>query len=146
MPKNVEIEFKVAYSTTKFKIVVDIERTVTDFICLAKEKARTILNIPDDYDIEIVKSGKFYNTNGRDPELAPALNNSDYTLYEYYHDSIYYGRVSFYVRIIKDNVIVHNLKIIIPDECNEKVERGTPPPPFSYYDSDDDWDIQEGSL
>lgn len=152
MPKNVDIDFKLAYSTTTFKLQVDIEETVTDFILYAKKEAKDILNITDDYDIEIVKAGQFYNQNGRDPEIAPALTNSDYTLYDYYKDDIYYkdgiyyGRFAFYVRVKKDNVIVHNLKINVPDEDSEKVDRGTPPPPFSHYDSEDDWDIQEHAL
>lgn len=146
MPKNVEIQFKLAYSTSTFKLQVDMHQTVTDFILFAKEKAKNILNINDDYEIEIVQAGKFHNQNGRDAELAPALNNSDYTLYEYYHDDIYYSRIAFYVRVKKDDKIMNNLKIVIPDEDNEKIERGTPPPPISYYESDDDWDIQDRAL
>jgi hypothetical protein len=146
MPKHVELEFKVIYSTNKFKLLVDIESTVTDFILFAKEKSKQILDISDEYEIEIVKAAKYFHENGRDPELAPALANSDYTLYQYYHDAIYYGRISFYVRIKKDNAIVKNLKIIIPNDNSVISSRGTPPPPFSHYDSDDDWVIKERAL
>jgi len=146
MPKNIEIDFKLAYSTTVFKLQVDIEQTITNFILFAKDNAKNILNINESDEIEIVQAGKYNNENGRDPELAPALNNSDYTLYEYFQDDIYYGRIAFYIRIKKNNNIKNNLSIIVPDENNEKLERGTPPPPFSYYDSDDDWDIEDRAL
>lgn len=148
MPKNVEIDFKFAYSTTAFKLQVDIEQTVTDFIVFVKENAIKLLNVSDDNDIEIVKAGQFNNPNGRDPELAPALNNSDYTLYEYFQDDIYYGRIAFYIRIKKNNTIMNNLSIIVPDENNEKIERGTPPAPLpdSHYYIEDDWDVNDRCL
>lgn len=146
MPKNVDIQFKLAYSTSTFKLQVDIEQTITNFILFAKDNAKNILNINESDEIEIVQAGNYNNENGRDPELAPALNNSDYTLYEYFQDDIYYGRIAFYIRIKKNNTIMNNLSIIVPDENNEKIERGTPPPPHPYYYSDDEWDIQERCL
>lgn len=148
MTKLVELEFKLAYSSAKFKMLVDIEQTVTDFIQFAKIKAKKMLNIPDNYEIEIVKASNYFHENGRDPELAPALSNSDYTLHEYYHDNIYYARISFYVRIKKENTVVKNLKISIPDDTLEMASRGTPPAPFAHanYDDDDDWVIEERCL
>jgi hypothetical protein len=49
------------------------------------------------YKIEIVESGQFDNINGRDAELAPALDpNSDTTLRQKYGDNIKHK--AFYIR------------------------------------------------
>ena len=60
-------------------------------------RVRADLDIDRRFQLEIVEAGQFNNQNGRDAELAPALEPSDTTLREKYNNIPY--TVAFYVRL-----------------------------------------------
>ena len=97
--ESIELYFKQVY-TCKTKVYpINIHYTMAQLYEFITAKA-----FSDDfginsnsYKIEIVETGQFDNVNGRDAELAPALNpNSDTTLREKYGDNIKHK--AFYIR------------------------------------------------
>ena len=97
--ETIELYFKQVY-TCKTKVYpINIHYTMAQLYEFITAKA-----FSDDfginsnsYKIEIVETGQFDNVNGRDAELAPALNpNSDTTLREKYGDNIKHK--AFYIR------------------------------------------------
>lgn len=93
-----EFNFKIAYTTRSFTINFHPDTTIEKFKEIVFDKNR-ILN--SDYHpgnlFEIVEAGRVYNINGRDPEVAPAINYpDDCTLREIY-DSIW-KTAAFYLR------------------------------------------------
>ena len=97
--ETIELYFKQVY-TCKTKVYpINIHYTMAQLYEFITAKA-----FSDDfginsnsYKIEIVETGQFDNVNGRDAELAPALNEtSNITLREKYGDNIKHK--AFYIR------------------------------------------------
>jgi len=97
--ESIEIYFKQVYTCKTQTYIININYTIRQFYEFITAKA-----FSDDfgidhniYKIEIVEAGQFDNVNGRDAELAPALNqNEQVTLREKYGDNIKYK--AFYIR------------------------------------------------
>ena len=97
--ETIELYFKQVYTCKTQTYPVNINYTVAQLYEFITAKA-----FSDDfginsnsYKIEIVEAGQFDNVNGRDAELAPALEpNSDTTLRQKYGDNIKHK--AFYIR------------------------------------------------
>ena len=97
--ESIELYFKQVYTCKTQTYPVNINYTVAQLYEFITAKA-----FSDDfginsnsYKIEIVETGQFDNVNGRDAELAPALDpNSDTTLRQKYGDNIKHK--AFYIR------------------------------------------------
>lgn len=89
--------FKLAYTCRAENYYVQLDDTMDVFINNIKNKVYQDFNInPSEEDIEIIVAGNYNNTNGRDPERAPALElRQDITFREYFGD---YPQVAFYIR------------------------------------------------
>ena len=104
--ETVELYFKQVYTCKTKYYNVSLDFTIKELINYVKSNAHNDFGIESCYRIEVVEVGQFNNVNGRDAELAPALNeNSDITLREKYGENIKHK--SFYIR--------PKLFIIIPD-------------------------------
>jgi hypothetical protein len=75
-------------------------------------RARGDFNLTDNEDIEIVITGQYDNVNGRDPELAPAIQPSNMLLSQFYQNT--HMNTSFYIRKISNNININ-----IPINNNE---------------------------
>lgn len=97
--ETIELYFKQVYTCKTQTYRVNYNYTVAQFYEFITTKA-----FSDDfginsnsYRIEIVEAGQYDNVNGRDAELAPALDpNSNTTLREKYGDNIKHK--AFYIR------------------------------------------------
>ena len=97
--ESIELYFKRVYTCKSNIYSVNVDYTLAQLYEFITAKA-----FSDDfginsnsYKIEIVEAGQFDNVNGRDAELAPALDpNSDTTLRQKYGDNIKHK--AFYIR------------------------------------------------
>ena len=108
----IEIYVKLAYTCRSIKYIIEFNSTVTQMIDHIKSRVRADLDIDRRFQLEIVEAGQFNNQNGRNSELAPALEPSDITLREKYNNIPY--TVAFYVRL-RDDVYTENTSNIIHD-------------------------------
>ena len=97
--ETIELYFKQVY-TCKTKVYhINLDYTLAklyEFIT-AKAFSDDFGINSNSYKIEIVEAGQFDNINGRDAELAPALDpNTDTTLRQKYGDNIKHK--AFYIR------------------------------------------------
>ena len=88
--------FKMVDTSQTIYYDIDINSTIACFILNIKNKIRENFNIDNNYAIDIVEAGQFNNINGRDAELAPALEPSNLTLLQKYENN--YKQTSFYIR------------------------------------------------
>jgi hypothetical protein len=88
--------FKIAYTDQTFKVSCNPNVTIKHFIkCVKKEISRLEPNCT----IEIVEMGQDNNINGRDAELAPAINYIETdTLRVIYGNR--WKTTSFYIRLL----------------------------------------------
>lgn len=107
-----ELYFKLAYSCQTKKYFVRSNVTLSQFIDDIKMRARSDFHLSDDEDVEIVEAGQYHNINGRDPELAPALQPSNVLLSEMYENTN--KNIAFYIRKIPNY-----LTIDVPTNYNE---------------------------
>ena len=118
--ETIELYFKQVYTCKTQTYPVNINYTVAQLYEFITAKA-----FSDDfgincnsYKIEIVEAGQYDNVNGRDAELAPALNpNSDTTLREKYGDNIKHK--AFYIRpklfiTIPDSPTYNEMMVMAP--------------------------------
>jgi hypothetical protein len=91
-------------------------------------RARGDFDLTDNEDIEIVIVGQYDNINGRDAELAPAIQSSNTLLSEFYRNTLM--NTSFYIRKIPNNLNinipinndnVNNIDISVPRLTNQYV-------------------------
>ena len=87
--------FKTVYTCQTINYDIDLNMSITDFINYVKNKIRVDFDIDNNYSIEIVEAGQFNNVNGRDAELAPALEYSVTTIREKFNN---YKQTAFYIR------------------------------------------------
>ena len=90
--------FKLVYTCQTVNYDIDLNMSMTEFINYVKDKIRVDFNIDNNCDIEIVESGQPNNVNGRDAELAPALEATNYTILQTYENS--YKNTAFYIRTV----------------------------------------------
>lgn len=86
--------FKIVYTSDSKEYSFDPTMTVTEFIADVRAKAFADLNFPD---VEILVCGQYDNVNGRDAELAPAIQDSDTRIDHLYNPQT---TPSFYIRPI----------------------------------------------
>ena len=97
--ETIDLYFKQVYNCKTHKYTINRDYTIVQLYEFITPKAYS-----DDfginqqqYKIEIVEAGQFNNVNGRDAELAPALNpNSGITLRDKYGDNL--KNKAFYIR------------------------------------------------
>jgi len=107
-----EFYFKLAYTCQTKYYTANPNLKLCEFINDIKNRVRIDFNINNDEDIEIVETGNFDNINGRDAEMAPALQSSEYRLKDLYEHN--YKTTAFYIRKIpliniQDNLNTNNL-------------------------------------
>jgi hypothetical protein len=96
--ETVNLYFKQVYTCKTQTYNIKSECTIAQLYDFITPKAYSDdFGIDSHYQIEIVEAGQFNNVNGRDAELAPALNtNSGITLRDKYGDNV--KNKSFYIR------------------------------------------------
>ena len=104
--------FKTVYTCQTINYDIDLNMSITDFINYVKNKIRVDFDIDNNYSIEIVEAGQFNNVNGRDAELAPALEYSDTSIREKFNN---YKQTAFYIR----PVMMSRLSLEQPNTENE---------------------------
>jgi hypothetical protein len=87
--------FKTVYTCQTINYDIDLNMSITEFINYVKGKIRVDFDIDNNYSIEIVEAGQFNNENGRDAELAPALEYSNTSIREKFNN---YKQTAFYIR------------------------------------------------
>ena len=97
--ESIEIYFKQVYTCKTQTYTININYTIAQFYEFITTRAYSddfAIN-RNSYKIEIVEAGQFDNVNGRDAEMAPALNpNEEVTLRDKYGDNIKHK--AFYIR------------------------------------------------
>ena len=120
--------FKLAYTCQSKIYFVRPNITISQFIDDIKLRARGDFDLTDNEDIEIVITGQYDNINGRDPELAPAIQPSNILLSQFYQNT--HMNTSFYIRKIPNNLNinipinndnVNNIDISVPRLTNQYV-------------------------
>jgi hypothetical protein len=97
--------FKLAYTCQSKIYFVRPNITISQFIDDIKLRARGDFDLTDNEDIEIVITGQYDNVNGRDPELAPAIQPSNILLSQFYQNT--HMNTSFYIRKISNNININ---------------------------------------
>ena len=90
--------FKLVYTTNTKNYAFKSDISIREFIREVRQRAPADfdLNCNEDIEIiEIVEMGQFDNIYGHDAELAPALEESDWTLREFYGNR--HKSTSFYI-------------------------------------------------
>jgi hypothetical protein len=101
--------------------------SITEFINYVKGKIRVDFDIDNNYAIEIVEAGQFNNENGRDAELAPALEYSVTTIREKFNN---YKQIAFYIRpVMRRRLSLEHPNMINNTENNENNQNTTPTAP-----------------
>ena len=109
--------FKLAYTCQTINYDINLDMSIENFINYVKDKIRVDFNIDNNCDIEIVETGQPNNVNGRDAEVASALEYSDTTIIEKYGDN--YKYIAFYVRPVLTSIM--NLNQINPENLTTLV-------------------------
>jgi hypothetical protein len=84
-------------------------------------RARSDFDLTDNEDIEIIVAGQYENVNGRDAELAPALQPSNTLLSQFYRNN--HMNTSFYIRKIPNNI---NINIPVNNENENRFDLSVP--------------------
>lgn len=113
--------FKLAYTCQSKIYFVRPNITISQFIDDIKLRARGDFNLSDNEDIEIVITGQYDNINGRDPELAPAIQPSNILLSQFYQNT--HMNTSFYIRKISNNI---NINIPINNDNENRFDLSVP--------------------
>jgi hypothetical protein len=113
--------FKLAYTCQSKIYFVRPNITISQFIDDIKLRARGDFNLSDNEDIEIVITGQYDNVNGRDPELAPAIQPSNILLSQFYQNT--HMNTSFYIRKISNDI---NINIPINNDNENRFDLSVP--------------------
>ena len=109
--------FKTVYTCQTINYDIDLDMSITEFINYIKRKIRVDFDIDNNYAIEIVEAGQFNNENGRDAELAPALEYSVTTIREKFNN---YKQVAFYIRpVMRRRLSLEHPNLINNNENNQ---------------------------
>lgn len=94
-------DFKTVNSDirTTYMYMVDINSTMQEFLDKTRHRMHLYLNLGVNNleQIEIIEAGQYYNINGRDPEVAPAIVGSDILVKDYFNKRL--SMTSFYIRL-----------------------------------------------
>ncbi len=119
--------FKTVYTCQTINYDIDLDMSITEFINYVKGKIRVDFDIDNNYAIEIVEAGQFNNENGRDAELAPALEYSVTTIREKFNN---YKQIAFYIRpVMRRRLSLEHPNMINNTENNENNQNTTPTAP-----------------
>ena len=88
--------FKLVYTTNTKNYAFKSHLSIKDFISEILQRARDDFDLNRDENIAIAETGQFDNIYSRDAERAPALEESDWTLREFYGTR--HKSTSFYIR------------------------------------------------
>lgn len=113
--------FKLAYTCQTKIYFVRPNITISQFIDDIKMRARGDFDLTDNEDIEIVIVGQYDNINGRDAELAPAIQPSNTLLSEFYRNTLM--NTSFYIRKIPNNI---NINIPVNNGNENNIDMSVP--------------------
>ena len=102
--------FKLVYTCQTKNYLVNPNISLKNFIKNVKTRVRNDFQLNPDEDIEIVEAGNPNNINGRDAEMAPALEPSSIRIREVYGTR--YKQTAFYIRKIP----LLQFSIDIPEE------------------------------
>ena len=94
-----EFYFKIPYTEKTFTIQIHPDTTIEKFKEITFDKCRTLYPDFANNLFELVEAGKYYNINGRDSELAPAINYPENLTLREIYNSIWKS-ASFYIRPI----------------------------------------------
>lgn len=109
--------FKTVYTCQTINYDIDLNMSITEFINYVKGKIRVDFDIDNNYSIEIVEAGQFNNENGRDAELAPALEYSVTTIREKFNN---YNQTAFYIRpVMRRRLSLEHPNLINNNENNQ---------------------------
>jgi hypothetical protein len=97
-----ELYFKLVYTCQTKNYLVNPDISIKNFIEDIRVRARRDFNFNDNDEIEIVEAGQPNNINGRDAEMAPALELLDnITVRQKYQNRRH--QIAFYVRRKENN-------------------------------------------
>ena len=99
-PQYYTFNFKWINSKQNRVYFVNANLTMCQFIDDIKMRVRSDFELKNDEDIEIVIAGQYDNINGRDPEVAPAIQPSGILISELYENK----KISFYIRKISNSL------------------------------------------
>ena len=88
--------FKLVYTTNTKNYTFKSDISIREFICEILQQAPADFELNCDEGIAIAETGQFDNIYSHDAELAPALEESDWTLREFYGTR--HKSTSFYIR------------------------------------------------
>ena len=88
--------FKLVYTTRTKNYTFKSDISIREFICEILQQAPADFNLNCDEGIAIAETGQFDNIYSHDAELAPALEESDWTLRDFYGNR--HKSTSFYIR------------------------------------------------
>ena len=88
--------FKLVYTTRTKNYTFKSDLSIKDFICEILKRARDDFDLNCDEGIAIAETGQFDNIYSHDAELAPALEESEWTLRDFYGNT--HKTTSFYIR------------------------------------------------
>jgi hypothetical protein len=88
-------KFKLVYTTNTKNYTFKSDLSIREFIREVRRRAPADFDLNCNEDIDIVEMGQFDNIYGHDAELAPALEESDWTLREFYGNR--HKSTSFYI-------------------------------------------------
>jgi hypothetical protein len=109
--------FKTVYTCQTINYDIDLNMSITEFINYVKGKIRVDFDIDNNYSIEIVEAGQFNNENGRDAELAPALEYSNTCIREKFNN---YNQTAFYIRpVMRRRLSLEHPNLINNNENNQ---------------------------
>jgi len=121
MNQHYTFYFKLAYTCQTKIYLVRPNITISQFIDDIKLRARSDFDLTDNEDIEIIVAGQYENVNGRDAELAPALQPSNTLLSQFYRNN--HMNTSFYIRKIPNNI---NINIPVNNENENRFDLSVP--------------------
>lgn len=93
---NYAFDFKLVNGAYSKSYIIDVSWTMEFFLANIKEQIKEDFHLDQTKPISIIESGQYFNTNGRDPELAHELTECTLTLREYFNKRL--SSTAFYVR------------------------------------------------
>lgn len=92
----ISFDFKYVKTGETDTVTVDIEATMSVFIYNIRRCLGPYAQTDNHDNLYIIEAGQFNNINGRDAELAPAIEPSDIKIKDYFNKRL--KTTSFYVR------------------------------------------------
>lgn len=101
---NYAFDFKLVNGAYSKSYIIDVSWTMSHFLDAVRQQIQRDFplhqiqspGVNSWQNIEVIEAGQYFNNNGRDPEAAPALSNSELTLREYFNKRL--TTTAFYVK------------------------------------------------